>query len=171
METEAIFKRSSMDRLDSISKLQGHRANKISVELLATFLPEEVIEGLYSAVEGAGLTVENLTLEPIAAINVAIPEKFRLLNIALVDVGVFLIDVRAGLLLSTFVLSFLMGCFSRNKLKFTYPIVPALLFVVTIPIYYNASALIHAVWYLVLSALGVLIGSLMLLLQKRICTL
>lgn len=70
------------------------------------------------------------------------------------------------LLLSTFVLSFLMGCFSRNKLKFTYPIVPALLFVLTIPIYYNASALIHAVWYLVLSALGVLTGLLMLLLKK-----
>lgn len=77
----------------SISKLQGHRANKISVELLATFLPEEVIEGLYSAVEGAGLTVENLTLEPIAAINVAIPEKFRLLNIALVDVGAGTSDI------------------------------------------------------------------------------
>lgn len=77
----------------SINKLQGHRANKISVELLATFLPEEVIEGLYSAVEGAGLTVENLTLEPIAAINVAIPEKFRLLNIALVDVGAGTSDI------------------------------------------------------------------------------
>ena len=75
------------------------------------------------------------------------------------------------LLFSTFVLSILMGSYSQNKLKFAYPIVPALLFVVTIPIYYNASALIHAVWYLVLSALGVLIGSLMLLLQKRICTL
>lgn len=77
----------------SITKLQGHRANKISVELLATFLPEEVIEGLYTAVEGAGLTVENLTLEPIAAINVAIPEKFRLLNIALVDIGAGTSDI------------------------------------------------------------------------------
>ena len=47
----------------------------------------------------------------------------------------------------------------------------ALLFVLIIPIYYNASALIHAVWYLVLSALGVLNGLLMLLLKKRICTL
>ena len=30
----------------------------------------------------AGLTVANMTLEPIAAINVAIPENFRMLNIA-----------------------------------------------------------------------------------------
>ena len=76
-----------------ILKLEDHKANKISVELLATFLPEEVIDGLYSAVEKAGLQVANLTLEPIAAINVAIPEKFRMLNIALVDVGAGTSDI------------------------------------------------------------------------------
>lgn len=70
-----------------MTKLEGHKASKISTEILATFLPDEVIDGLYTAVEKAGLLVSNLTLEPIAAINVAIPEKFRLLNIALVDVG------------------------------------------------------------------------------------
>lgn len=42
---------------------------------------------------GAGLYVANLTLEPIAAINVAIPERFRLLNIALVDVGAGTSDI------------------------------------------------------------------------------
>ena len=76
-----------------INKLTGHRATKIESLLLATFLPEEVIEGLYMAVEQAGLSVANLTLEPIAAINVAIPEKFRLLNIALVDVGAGTSDI------------------------------------------------------------------------------
>lgn len=76
-----------------ILKLDDHKANKISVELLATFLPEEVIDGLYSAVEKAGLQVANLTLEPIAAINIAIPEKFRMLNIALVDVGAGTSDI------------------------------------------------------------------------------
>lgn len=76
-----------------ILKLDDHKANKISVELLATFLPEEVIDGLYSAVEKAELQVANLTLEPIAAINVAIPEKFRMLNIALVDVGAGTSDI------------------------------------------------------------------------------
>ena len=35
----------------------------------------------------------SLTLEPIAAINMAIPEKFRLLNIALVDVGAGTSDI------------------------------------------------------------------------------
>jgi cell division protein FtsA len=76
-----------------ILKLNDHKANRISVELLATFLPEEVIDGLYSAVEKANLQVANLTLEPIAAINIAIPEKFRMLNIALVDVGAGTSDI------------------------------------------------------------------------------
>lgn len=76
-----------------ISRLEGHKATKITTELVATFLPDDVIDGLYTAVERAGLQVANLTLEPIAAINVAIPEKFRLLNIAMVDVGAGTSDI------------------------------------------------------------------------------
>jgi len=76
-----------------ISNLEGHKASKIKTELLATFLPEEVIDGLYTSVERAGLYVANLTLEPIAAINIAIPEKYRLLNIGLVDVGAGTSDI------------------------------------------------------------------------------
>ncbi len=77
----------------SITNLEDHKANKIAADVLATFLPDEVIGGLYTAVEKAGLRVANLTLEPIAAIQVAIPEKFRLLNIALVDVGAGTSDI------------------------------------------------------------------------------
>ena len=76
-----------------ISNLEGHKADNIKEELIATFLPNEVVDGLYAAVERTGLYVSNLTLEPIAAINVAIPEKFRLLNIALVDVGAGTSDI------------------------------------------------------------------------------
>ncbi len=76
-----------------ISNLEGHKAMSIKAELIATFLPNEVVDGLYAAVERAGLYVANLTLEPIAAINIAIPEKFRLLNIALVDVGAGTSDI------------------------------------------------------------------------------
>lgn len=76
-----------------ITNLEGHKASKIGVDVLATFLPDEVIEGLYAAVQKAGLQVENLTLEPIAAMQVAIPENFRLLNIALVDVGAGTSDI------------------------------------------------------------------------------
>lgn len=76
-----------------ISNLEGHKCNRIKEEIIATFLPDEVVDGLYAAVERAGLFVANLTLEPIAAINVAIPVRFRLLNIALVDVGAGTSDI------------------------------------------------------------------------------
>ena len=61
--------------------------------MLATFLPQEVVESLYTVVQGADMEVYSLTLEPIAAINVAIPEQYRLLNIALVDVGAGTSDI------------------------------------------------------------------------------
>ncbi|MBQ4282859.1 MAG: rod shape-determining protein [Lachnospira sp.] len=76
-----------------ISNLEGHKASSIAVELIATFLPEEVVDGLYEAVEYAGLNVASLTLEPIAAMNIAIPEQYRLLNIGLVDVGAGTSDI------------------------------------------------------------------------------
>lgn len=76
-----------------IGNLEGHKARNIGVDLIATFLPEDVVDGLYKAVELAGLTVGNLTLEPIAAIQVAIPERFRMLNIALIDVGAGTSDI------------------------------------------------------------------------------
>lgn len=76
-----------------MGNLEGHKASKISCDLIATFLPDDVVDGLYKAVELAGLQVCNMTLEPIAAIQVAIPEKFRMLNLALVDVGAGTSDI------------------------------------------------------------------------------
>ena len=76
-----------------ITNLEGHKANKIGVELIATFLPDEVVDGLYEAVEYAGLQVASLTLEPIAAMNIAIPQQYRLLNIGLIDVGAGTSDI------------------------------------------------------------------------------
>ena len=76
-----------------IGNLEGHKVRNMAVDLIATFLPDDVVDGLYKAVEIAGLHVANLTLEPIAAIQVAIPEKFRMLNMALVDVGAGTSDI------------------------------------------------------------------------------
>lgn len=76
-----------------ILTLERHKARKISVDLIATFLPDEVVDGLYKAVEAAGLEVANLTLEPIAAMTAAIPIMYRMLNIALVDVGAGTSDI------------------------------------------------------------------------------
>lgn len=76
-----------------MSSLEAHRGSKIAADILATFLPQEVVDGLTSSVERAGLNVVNMTLEPIAAMQVAIPENYRLLNIALVDVGAGTSDI------------------------------------------------------------------------------
>lgn len=76
-----------------IANLEGHRGNKISAKLIATFLPKQVIDSLYTVTERAELSVSHLTLEPIAAINAVIPEQIRLLNLALVDIGAGTSDI------------------------------------------------------------------------------
>ena len=53
--------------------------------MVATFLPSEVVDSLYAVMQKAGLEVASMTLEPIAALNAAIPADLRLLNLALVD--------------------------------------------------------------------------------------
>lgn len=76
-----------------IDNLEGHKGKKISCSIIATFLPRQVVDSLYTAVEGAGLTVSNLTLEPISAMNLAIPKGIRLLNLALIDIGAGTSDI------------------------------------------------------------------------------
>ncbi|HHT46968.1 MAG TPA: hypothetical protein GX004_06710 [Firmicutes bacterium] len=76
-----------------ITNLLGQKGNKIGVEVLSTFLPRVVIDSLLTVVEGLGMTINNLTLEPIAALNVTIPKEYRSLNLALVDIGAGTSDI------------------------------------------------------------------------------
>lgn len=76
-----------------ISNLLSHKGENASVEIIATFLPRTVVESLYSVMKIVGLTVSCLTLEPIAAIEAVIPQKLRLLNLALVDIGAGTSDI------------------------------------------------------------------------------
>ncbi len=71
----------------------GHRGESLGMEIIATFLPHIVVDSLYTVVDQVGLEVLSMTLEPIAAIQVAIPQKFRLLNLALIDVGAGTSDI------------------------------------------------------------------------------
>ncbi|SDK69385.1 cell division protein FtsA [Natronincola ferrireducens] len=71
----------------------GHRGKKLKIDILATFLPKIVVDSLYTVMEKVGLEVSYLTLEPIAAIEVAVPQNMRLLNIALVDIGAGTSDI------------------------------------------------------------------------------
>lgn len=79
----------------TISSLKDHRGQDLKVDLIATFLPSEVVESLYTTMMKIGLEVASLTLEPIAAINAAIPENIRLLNLVMVDIGAGTSDIAA----------------------------------------------------------------------------
>lgn len=68
----------------------------------------------------------------------------------------------------TFILSILLGMISKQKIKYLYPIIIAILFLPTVFIYYNESALIHSIWYLVISPIGLIIGSIINLLTNKI---
>ena len=63
------------------------------------------------------------------------------------------------ILLASFLLSIILGVISNNKIKYCYPLFIALIFIPTIWIYYNISALIHSIWYLIISSLGLFIGT------------
>lgn len=78
-----------------ISSLKDHRGKSVKVDLIATFLPSEVVESLYTTMNKIGLEVASITLEPIAAINAAIPANLRLLNLVLVDIGAGTSDIAA----------------------------------------------------------------------------
>lgn len=76
-----------------IGSLIGQLGSNIAVEVIATFLPRVVVDSLFSALKHAGLEVYSMTLEPIAAISLAIPANMRLLNLALVDIGAGTSDI------------------------------------------------------------------------------
>lgn len=76
-----------------ISNLIDHHGRVLKADIIATFLPTEVVESLYAAMHKIGLEVASLTLEPIAAINAAIPQNIRLLNLAMVDIGAGTSDI------------------------------------------------------------------------------
>ena len=76
-----------------MTNLLGHTGQRLEANVVATFLPSEVVDSLYVAMRKAGLEVASLTLEPIAALNAAIPADLRLLNLALVDIGAGTSDI------------------------------------------------------------------------------
>lgn len=76
-----------------LTNLLGHTGQLLSADVVATFLPGGVIDSLYAVMRQAQLDVASLTLEPIAALNAAIPAELRLLNLCLVDIGAGTSDI------------------------------------------------------------------------------
>ena len=71
------------------------------------------------------------------------------------------------IILSVFILSLILGIISNKKIKYIYPLVISILFIPSVFIYYNESALVHAVWYFVISYIGLLIGTIINLIINR----
>ncbi len=82
-------------RLDGCKadKPEGHRGESLVTEIIAAFLPVNVVESLCAVVEGSGMDVSGLTLEPIAAMNAVVPPELRVINLALCDIGAGTSDV------------------------------------------------------------------------------
>jgi len=76
-----------------LGNLVGQVGSEIAAEVVATFLPRVVVDSLFSSLKHADLRIQSLTLEPIAAISVAIPPNMRMLNLALVDIGAGTSDI------------------------------------------------------------------------------
>lgn len=72
------------------------------------------------------------------------------------------------ILFTTLLLSTILNCISNNKIKYLYPIITSLVFIPSIPIWYNESALVHSLWYFVVSLIGLIIGNIINLIIKRI---
>ena len=70
--------------------------------------------------------------------------------------------------MATFLLSLIVGAGTNHKITFLYPFITAILFIPSVFIYYNESALVHSAWYLVVSWIGLLLGSITKLRRKKL---
>ena len=72
------------------------------------------------------------------------------------------------ILFITLLLSTILNTLSNNKIKFLYPIVTSIFFIPSIFVWYNESALIHSLWYFLVSFIGLIIGNILNLIIKKI---
>ena len=78
---------------ERVRNLVGQFGEKATVSVIAAFLPQRMVEALFSVIKETGLSLEYLTLEPMAAMNLVVPQDLRRLNVVLVDVGAGTSDI------------------------------------------------------------------------------
>ncbi|MCB4791135.1 MAG: rod shape-determining protein [Elusimicrobia bacterium] len=78
---------------ESIKSLTDHRGSSIETSIMVTLLPRQVLEAMFAVMEKAGLEIEYLTLEPIAALECSVAENLHSLNIILIDIGAGTSDI------------------------------------------------------------------------------
>ncbi len=82
-------------RVDGIfvTEIFQQQGSVIEVDVIATFLPQIVVDSLFSVIDNLDLDVRGLTLEPIAAAEVVVPRDMYNFNLALVDIGAGTADI------------------------------------------------------------------------------
>lgn len=70
--------------------------------------------------------------------------------------------------LSVFILSFVLGLISKERIKYLYPIIVMVIFVPTLFIYYDISAAIYLLWHFVVSLAGLAAGIFIRFLSNKI---
>ena len=70
--------------------------------------------------------------------------------------------------LSTIILGLLITIISNSEISYLYPIVISIIFIPSVFIYYNESALVHAIWHFVGSSIGVFFGKIINLIKKKL---
>ncbi len=73
--------------------LQQFCRETFEIQSIVTFLPKIAFNSMVSVFKNCNLKIESITLEPIAALQVTIPEDMRLLNLTLVDIGAGTSDI------------------------------------------------------------------------------
>lgn len=73
--------------------LQQFCRDTFEIQSIVTFLPRIAFNSMVSVFKNCNLKIDGITLEPIAALYVTIPEDMRLLNLALVDIGAGTSDI------------------------------------------------------------------------------
>ncbi len=73
--------------------VQQEAKQEAGARIIATFLPRAVFNSMLKVLKNCSLEIEGITLEPIAALFVTIPDDMRMLNLALVDVGAGTSDI------------------------------------------------------------------------------
>ena len=68
---------------------------------------------------------------------------------------------------STIILAMILAIISSEKIKYLYPVAISILFIPSVFIYYNESALIHSLWYLISSSIGMILGSIGNLIKRK----
>jgi len=76
-----------------MKNLVDQRGKKAEVKVIAAFLPSHVVDAMFAVLESVGLEIDHMTLEPIAAVELTVPDDLRRLNLALVDVGAGTSDI------------------------------------------------------------------------------